>query len=87
MAADIPPLAPVTPSPLVRQKRHYHGEHQQDSKHNKQSETDEQADNSETALTKEQSPENSSADNPKSLNNSVNQDEKHATVRHLDEYV
>ncbi len=87
MAADLPPLAPVNPSLLVRQKRHYHGEHQQGSKQNKQSEADEQAENSETELKQEQSPENASADSPKSLNNSVNQDEKHATVRHLDEYV
>ncbi len=94
MAADLPPLAPVNPSPLVRPKRHYHGEHQQGSKHNKQSEADEQAENSETLeqkLKQEQSQENSLenglAVSPKSLNNSVNQDEKHATVQHLDEYV
>ncbi len=30
MSGDIPPLNPVSPTPLVREKRHYPGEHKDD---------------------------------------------------------
>lgn len=82
MATDIPPLAPVNPSPLVRKKRHYHSEHQHQ---NPQGSPQDEAPESDAKEQEQGENNHSKAD--KSSDNAVNQDEKHATVKHLDEYV
>ncbi len=82
MASDIPPLAPANPSPLVREKRHFHGEHKHNSQQQKQSssESDKEEKNAGNEAMLQQSLENIAED-------TVNPDVKHATVRHFDEYV
>ncbi len=82
MASDIPPLAPANPSPLVREKRHFHGEHKHNSQQQKPSSSGSEHEEQNTG--NEASQPQSSEDIGKET---VNPDEKHATVRHLDEYV
>ncbi len=87
MAADIAPLAPVNPSPLVREKRHFHGEqHQQGSKQNRQPESQDKTELQDSGLEQQEKEKQISA-RPDGQNNTVDQDEEHATVQHLDEYV
>ena len=71
MATDIPPLTPLTPTPLVREKRHYPGEEKDKPQSKKQK--NEQNSGKDGAHDKE-------ADKP------VDIDEKDGTVRHIDEY-
>lgn len=76
MANDIAPLTPITPTPLVRQKRHYPGEErQQPQQRQRRSDTDSSADHTDEELEE------------KTINKkSVDIDEKDVTVRHIDEY-
>ena len=75
MATDIPPLTPVTPTPLVREKRHYPGEEkdQPQPQNKKQKQQNEQNSEKDDALVKE-------------ADKSVDINEKDGTVRHIDEY-
>ena len=75
MADDIQPLTPMNPTPLVREKRHYRGEQEQQAQPHKQPKkkpADETAAENEV---KDGLPEKQ-----------VDLDEKNVTVRHIDEY-
>ena len=76
MASDIQPLTSVSSTPLVREKRRYPGE----QKKNQQKKQDKQEKN-----TPDDAQGVSEADNIE-LEKSVDNDEKSARVKHIDEY-
>ncbi len=76
MAGDISPMSPVSPTPLVREKRHYPNEEKE--KKLKQQKQDDQPDDD------EQLKKDSDDDEQQKR---VNIDEKNVTVGHIDEYV
>ncbi len=75
MSGDISPLGPVSPTPLVREKRHYPNE--QKDKNLNQQEQSTQADD------EAQSDKKSENDVPQK---SMNGDKKNVKVGHIDEY-
>jgi len=75
MADDIQPLTPMNPTPLVREKRHYRGEQEQQTQQHKQP--------------KKKPADESAAENEVqdgTPEKQVDIDEKNVTVRHIDEY-
>ncbi|MCP3851124.1 MAG: hypothetical protein GY694_12930 [Gammaproteobacteria bacterium] len=80
MSGDIPPLNPVAPTPLVREKRHYPGEHKDDqARSDKESQSDKKSPKDEESQEK-QSPDDGANQNP------MNTNEKNGKVGHIDEY-
>lgn len=75
MADDIQPLTPMTPTPLVREKRHYRGEQEQQAQQHKQ-----QKKNSSNK------PEAENEVKDDLVKKQVDIDEKNVTVKHIDEY-
>jgi len=76
MAGDISPMSPASPTPLVREKRHYPGE--QKEKNQKKKAPDDQANDDEQAK--------NDSDNDVQQN-TVNIDQKNVKIEHIDEYV
>ncbi len=76
MAGNISPMSPISPTPLVREKRHYPDEHK-DKNLKKQQQADSTDD--------DEQPETESED--ESQQKPVNIDEKNVKVGHIDEYV
>lgn len=77
MADDIQPLTPLNPTPLVREKRHYRGEQEQQAQQNKQQKK-----------SPPNEPESETEDEVKdeTAKKQVEIDGKNVTVRHIDEY-
>ncbi len=75
MPGDITPLGPVSPPPLVREKRHYPNE-QKDKNLKKQEQN---------AQTEDEQPSDNGAGNDV-LQKSVNGDKNNVKVGHIDEY-
>ncbi len=75
MPGDIAPLGPVSPTPLVREKRHYPNE-QKDKNLKKQEQN---------AQTEDEQPSDKGSGNDV-LQKSVNGDKNNVKVGHIDEY-
>ncbi|MCU7836186.1 MAG: hypothetical protein KZQ83_13170 [gamma proteobacterium symbiont of Taylorina sp.] len=80
MSGDIQALTSLTPTPLVREKRHYPGDQKKQKQQQKQQQTSEEDENAEALDSEEQGLKNKQEKN-------MDSDEKNVRVMHIDEYV